>query len=414
MEDKSRKPGISAPEQDHINKTIITLRKGFEDLKRIEQSVNFDPERDDFVNPLDPVETNETGIPTSVPERISRSFEVTADKRIKDFRNQEKVEEDKEFSPQRPNKAKPIGGSLRNSSVDKSLTGPARVPLTDADKRPKTKTSPPSQKPTHEPTVQHEFDLREKSNLPEDLTIDQRKILLLGPEAQASRKTLHEGVQMGETRMVPSDRTMAVDTEFDPDYEEEFPSAKQREIGQRKSLDMNEETQSTQKPTDQHQHLLPPLLPDKSTEPDSNSGEEMNVEGGEEVTTAKYPKSVLRKGPDMGAADQTDRKSSNSEKKGTGPQTTLGSSNGDKLAMSDTSPELPFEHLTRGDLLTSKLWKILGLHGSFIPREPWNTVRPHTHSTPTYHNRKYSSPNQRKIQLCNREAQPEDNVYPRT
>ena len=131
MEDKSRKPGISAPEQDHINKTIITLRKGFEDLKRIEQSVNFDPERDDFVNPRDPSETNETGIPTSASERISRTIEVTADKRIQDFRNQEKVDEDINIFPQRSNKTKPIGEKIRNSSGDKSSSGPARVPLTD-------------------------------------------------------------------------------------------------------------------------------------------------------------------------------------------------------------------------------------------------------------------------------------------
>jgi hypothetical protein len=83
MEEKSRKPGISEPEQDHINKTIQTLRKGFEDLKRSEQSVDLDPESEDFSNPSDPTKTDESGIPTSVPERISRSSEVTAAKRIR-------------------------------------------------------------------------------------------------------------------------------------------------------------------------------------------------------------------------------------------------------------------------------------------------------------------------------------------
>jgi len=101
LEEKSRKPGISAPEQDHINKTIKTLWKGLKDLKSYDQSVVTDPESEDFVNPLDPIETNETGIPTSASERISRTIEVTADKRIQDFRNQEKVDKDIEIFPQR-------------------------------------------------------------------------------------------------------------------------------------------------------------------------------------------------------------------------------------------------------------------------------------------------------------------------
>jgi hypothetical protein len=42
---------------------------------------------------------------------------------------------------------------------------------------------------------------------------------------------------------------MAVDTEIDPDYEEEFPSAKQRKIAHRKSLDMKVEAQQTTRKT---------------------------------------------------------------------------------------------------------------------------------------------------------------------
>ena len=123
------------------------------------------------------------------------------------------------------------------------------------------------------------------------------------------------------------------------------------------------EAQPIQKSRNQHQHPLPPLLPDKSTEPDSICGEEMNVECGDEVTTAKYLQSVLQKGSNMGAADQTDRKPGKSEKKWTGPPTTVGSNNRDKLSVTDTSPVPPFEHLTRGDLHTScgKFWAFTGV-----------------------------------------------------
>ena len=166
LEEKSRKPGISEPEQDHINKTIKTLWKGLEELKSTEQSVDFDPESEDFRNPSVPVETNETGIPTSASERISRSSEVTAAKRIKEFRNQEKVEEDKDIFPQRPYKTKPIGESTQNNSGDKSPTGPARFSSTVADKRPKTKTCSSGQDPTHNPTDQKDFDVRDQSIFP--------------------------------------------------------------------------------------------------------------------------------------------------------------------------------------------------------------------------------------------------------
>ena len=89
-----------------------------------------------------------------------------------------------------------------------------------------------------------------------------------------------EGVQaLGETRTVPSDRIMAVDAEIDSDYEEEVQSAKQRNIAQRKSLDMKVEAQLNQHLSNQQ---LSPLLTDKSTEPESNyCGEEMTVEVGD-------------------------------------------------------------------------------------------------------------------------------------
>jgi hypothetical protein len=207
---------------------------------------------------------------------------------------------------------------------------------------------------------------------------------------------------------------MAVDVEIDPDYEEGVPSAKQRKIVQRESLDMMVEAQSIQKSMRKHQHL-PPLLPDESTEHESKCGEEMNDDRGVEVAATKYPKSVLRKGSDMGVRDQTDRKPVNSEKKWSDPPTAeLGSNSGDKYNGRAHSPELPFEHLTRGDLHTStgKFWAFTGV--SFPGSRIILPAHPHTHSTPTYHSRKYNPPDQRKIQLCNGEAQPEINVHPRT
>ena len=244
LEEKSRKPGISEPEQDHINKTIKTLWKGLEELKSTEQSVDFDPESEDFRNPSVPVETNETGIPTSASERISRSSEVTAAKRIKEFRNQEKVEEDKEIFPQRPKQTKPIGESLRNRSGDKSPSGPERFPSTEADKRHKTQTHLELTDATHEPTVQHHFDLREENTMPEDLQIDQRKKLLLGPEAQTTRKTFHETHEMSQegvqTRCVTSsaERSMDVEAETNTDLGDEMSPANHHKIAQRKQLDM--------------------------------------------------------------------------------------------------------------------------------------------------------------------------------
>ena len=119
----------------------------------------------------------------------------------------------------------------------------------------------------------------------------------------------------------------------------------------------------------------------KSTEPESNYGDEMNVDVGEEVSTAKYLQSALQKGSNMGAADQTDRKSGNSEKTWTGPQTTVGSNNVDKLNVTDTSPVPPFEHLTRGDLHTScgKFWAFTGVQ---FPGSR-DTTRAKSYSYPT-------------------------------
>jgi len=66
--------------------------------------------------------------------------------------------------------------------------------------------------------------------LPEDLIIDQRKKLLLGPEAQLIQMTCKE---LGETRTGPAERMMAIDAESDYDFEEEFPSANHRKIAQK-------------------------------------------------------------------------------------------------------------------------------------------------------------------------------------
>ena len=99
------------------------------------------------------------------------------------------MEEDKDIFPQRPYKTKPIGESIRNSSGDKSPTGPARFSSTDTDKRPKTKTWSSGQDPTHDPTDQNGFALSDQSTTPEDLKRDQGKKLLLGPEAQTTQMT---------------------------------------------------------------------------------------------------------------------------------------------------------------------------------------------------------------------------------
>ena len=104
MREKSRKPGQSEQELAHILATLETIGEDFEVLENSYRSDDTDPEREDFTNPPDPVKTNEFGIPTSVPERTSRITELTADKTIKDFRNQEIVEEDIEIFPQRPSK----------------------------------------------------------------------------------------------------------------------------------------------------------------------------------------------------------------------------------------------------------------------------------------------------------------------
>ena len=63
------------------------------------------------------------------------------------------------------------------------------------------------------------------------------------------------------------------------------------------------------------------------------------------------------------SCQKCDRKSGNSEKKWTGPPTTVGSNIGDNLNVTDTSPVPPFEHLTRGDLHTScgKFWAFTGV-----------------------------------------------------
>ena len=67
--------GQSEQELAHILATLETIGEGFEVLKNTYRSVDSDPEREDFPNPPDPVKTNETGITTSVPERITRITE---------------------------------------------------------------------------------------------------------------------------------------------------------------------------------------------------------------------------------------------------------------------------------------------------------------------------------------------------
>jgi hypothetical protein len=238
LEEKSRKPGISEPEQDHLNKTIKSLQKGFEELQRSHQSVDSDPEREDSSNTSDPTKTDESGICTSVPERISRSSEVTAAKRIKEFRNQEKVEADKDIFPQRPIQTKPIGEKIRNGPGDKSPTGLARLSSTETDKRPKTKTCSSGQDPTHDPTDRNDLDLRYQSNTPKDLKIDQRKSLLSGPGVHTNRKTLQKTHSLHPDKTLIrtglAGQSMAAEAGTDHDLGEEVTSAKHRESVLRK------------------------------------------------------------------------------------------------------------------------------------------------------------------------------------
>jgi hypothetical protein len=229
--EKSLEPELSEQEQDQQKHTTLQeIGEGFKVPKRPYRSDDTVPGSEDFSNPPDPIKTNESGIPTSVPERTSRITELTADKTIQDFRNQEKVETDKESLPPRTNQTKPIGEKIRNGPGDKSSSGPTRIPSTKVDKRRKIKTCSRSQDPTYDPTDQNDFDLHDQSKTPEDLIIDQRKSPLWRSGAESSRMTY----------------------------------------------------------TNSHQQLSP-LPQDKSKELQSNYGDEMSVDVGEEVTTTEHP-----------------------------------------------------------------------------------------------------------------------------
>ena len=229
---------------------------------------------------------------------------------------------------------------------------------------------------------------------------------------QALCEMSQEGAQaLGETKTVSSDRITAVDTEIAPDYEDEFPSAKQRKIAQRKSLDMMVEDQFNRKVD--IDHLSTQLPTDSPTESASNSGDEMNVDFAEEGKETKPPRISLRRSSHMRVTDQATPKTANTGENVTGPPTTeSGSNSGKKFKGSEASPELPFEHLTRGDLHTSsgKFWAFSGVQfpgscttlASLIP-----TLR-----LPITAENLACQINE--SQLCPREAQHKVDVHPRT